>query len=218
MTRWSRLAEARFAGAARRRGRAGRAGRFAGGAPRRAGARRTRRISPSPMPAPGHARSGLLCGAAVRRHRRRRRLLAPVPGGARGARPRLFGLVVAAALSRCRPLLFLRRDGAARGGGRLRPDRRGRRRRGRDRDPARAGAGAGPGQGRPADVARKPPGARPAMSPASSRINGRLVEPAEVVARARGGDARPGPRGRREDARRAARRARRSACRRCAPA
>ena len=46
----------------------------------------------------GHPRSRLLCGAAVQRHCRLGRLLAPVPGGARGSRPGLFGLVVAAAL------------------------------------------------------------------------------------------------------------------------
>ena len=69
--------------------------RFAGGA--RVGPARapTRPISPSPIAGAGAARPRLLCGAPVRRPGRRRRLVAAVPGGARGARARLYGLGVA---------------------------------------------------------------------------------------------------------------------------
>ena len=102
--------------------------------------------------------------------------------------------------------------------GRRRADRRGRSPRPpRTATPARAGAGPGAGQGRPADVAGNARwGQADYRRPPARRSCGRLVEPAEVRRRARGGDA-----GRRSarPARRCSpapqRAARRSACRRC---
>ena len=82
------------------------------------------------------------------------RLFADMVGGGASSRlfqavreergPRLFGLVVAPALSRCRPVLRLRGDRAARGGGGGRADRGGARRGGRRRRPSASSTGSGP--------------------------------------------------------------------------
>ena len=156
MTRWSSSPRRASAACPTARSRRAEPARFGGGA-----AVGRRQGGPGPSRRRLCRRPALLdpdylCRAAVRRHGRRRRLVAPVPGGARGARPGLFGLGVAAALSRL-PACSMSMP-RPRGARRPRPRaliERGVADAAETRDPARARPGPDAGQGGPADVARK---------------------------------------------------------------
>ena len=152
------------------------------------------------------------------------RLFADVVGG--GASSRLFqavreeqGLAYsvsagAAALSRLRPVLVLCCDRAPRGGRCGAADGRGVARRDRRR-PRPSASSTGPARQAKAGLLMSLESSWGQASYVARQLapHGRLVEPAEVVARARGGDPGPGPRGRRARCSPGRGRARRSACR-----